>query len=295
MPELPEVETVMRGLTPAMTGAHILRVEQRRADLRFPFPERMPERLAGRRIVGLSRRAKYILFHLDEDEILFAHLGMTGRFTVSTPVSDAMIADGAFTHAAGGDAAHDHVLIHLSNTHTVTYNDARRFGYIDLVRADAMPTHKLFKDLGVEPMSDDLTPAYLAERAFGRRVDLKAFLMDQHVIAGLGNIYVSEALFRARLKPTRMAHTIADHRGYPRPQSVALTASVREVLADAIAAGGSSLRDYVQASGELGYFQKAHAVYDRADEMCLREGCGGTVRRIVQGARSTFYCPKCQR
>ena len=295
MPELPEVETVMRGLTPAMAGSRIVRVEQRRPDLRFPFPERMPERLAGRRIENLSRRAKYILFHLDGGEILFAHLGMTGRFTVTTPVSDAMVADGAFTHPAGGDPAHDHVLIHLSNKHTVTYNDARRFGYIDLVPADVMPTHKLFRDLGVEPLSDDLTPAYLAKRAAGRRVDLKAFLMDQHVIAGLGNIYVSEALYRARLKPTRMAHTIADHRGNPRPQAVALTASVRGVLADAIAAGGSSLRDYVQASGELGYFQKAHAVYDRPGEPCLTQGCGGTVRRIVQGTRSTFYCPRCQR
>lgn len=295
MPELPEVETVMRGLTPAMAGARIVSVEQRRADLRFPLPERMPERLAGRRIVSLSRRAKYILFHLDKDEILIAHLGMTGRFTVSTPVSDAMIADGAFTQVSGGDPAHDHVLIHLSNRHTVTYNDARRFGYIDLLPTDDMPTHKLFRELGVEPMSDDLTPAYLASQAVGRRVDLKAFLMDQHVIAGLGNIYVSEALFRARLKPTRMAHTIADRRGLPRPQTVALTNAVREVLADAIAAGGSSLRDYVQASGELGYFQKAHAVYDRADRPCLREACGGTISRIVQGTRSTFYCPRCQR
>jgi formamidopyrimidine-DNA glycosylase len=285
----------MRGLTPAMAGARIVSVEQRRADLRFPLPLRMPERLAGRRIERLDRRAKYILFHLDKDEVLIAHLGMTGRFTVSTPVSDAMMADGAFTHAAGGDPAHDHVLIHLSNQHTVTYNDARRFGYIDLLTVAELPTHKLFRDLGVEPMSEELTPAYLASRALGRRVDLKAFLMDQHVIAGLGNIYVSEALYRARLKPTRMAHTIADQRGYPRPQAVALTQAVREVLTDAIAAGGSSLRDYVQASGELGYFQKAHAVYDRADQPCLRDGCGGTVRRIVQGTRSTFYCPRCQR
>ena len=295
MPELPEVETVMRGLASVMTGTRIVRAEQRRADLRFPLPDRMPERLAGRRIEKLSRRAKYILIHLDRGEILFAHLGMTGRFTIGSAVAGAMVADGAFARNAGGDPRHDHVLLHLSNKSIVTYNDARRFGYIELMRADEMPTHKLFRDLGIEPMSDDLTPDYLAANAAGRRVDLKAFLMDQHVIAGLGNIYVSEALYRARLKPTRMATTIADRRGRPRPQAAALTASVREVLADAIAAGGSSLRNYVQASGELGYFQKAHAVYDRAGQPCLRGGCDGTVRRIVQGTRATFYCPKCQR
>ena len=295
MPELPEVETVMRGLKPALEGRRIARVTLRRVGLRFPFPNDFASRLTGRRMLGLRRRAKYILGDVEGGETLLIHLGMTGRFTVSTPVSDAMAADGTLTRAAGGDPAHDHIVIHLSNQHTVTYNDARRFGYIDLLRADQMPTHKLFRDLGVEPMSDDLTPAYLAQRAASRRVDLKAFLMDQHVIAGLGNIYVSEALFRARLKPTRMAHSIADQRGCPRPQAVALITAVREVLSDAIAAGGSSLRDYVQASGEMGYFQKAHAVYDRAKEPCLREACGGTVRRIVQGTRSTFYCPRCQR
>ncbi len=295
MPELPEVETVMRGLAPVMTGARILKVEQRRPDLRFALPVRMPERLAGRRIEGLSRRAKYIFIHLEGAEILFAHLGMTGRFTINSPVDQAMRADGAFTHAAGGDPRHDHVLFHLSNQSVVTYNDARRFGYMDLMALDAMASHKLFKDLGVEPLSDDLTPEYLAECAFSRRVDLKAFLMDQHVIAGLGNIYVSEALYRSQLKPTRMADSIADRRGRPKPQAVALCSAVRAVLADAIAAGGSSLRDYVQASGELGYFQKAHAVYDRSRERCPRDQCGGTVRRIVQGTRSSFYCPRCQR
>jgi len=288
MPELPEVETVMRGLVPVMAGARILRVEQRRADLRFPFPLRMAERLAGRRIASLGRRAKYILFHLDKDEVLVAHLGMTGRFTINKA------ATAAFTHEAGGDLAHDHVVFHLAGGAAVTFNDARRFGYMDLLRTGELATHRFFADLGVEPMSDDFTPGYLAARAAGRKVDLKAVLLDQHVIAGVGNIYASEALWRAGLKPERMAATLADRAGRPNARAVALTAAVRSVLADAIAAGGSSLRDYVQASGELGYFQKAHAVYDRTGQPCRREGCGGTVRRSVQSGRATFHCPRCQ-
>ena len=278
----------MRGLTPAMAGARIVRVEQRRADLRFPLPARMPERLAGRRIERLSRRAKYILFHLDKDEILVSHLGMSGRFTVGAEA----LAGAAFTHGAGGDPAHDHVVFHLSNGAVVTYNDARRFGYMDLLRDDEFSAHKLFRDLGVEPLSNHFTAPYLAARAAKRRVDLKAFLLDQHVVAGVGNIYASEALYRAGLKPSRMAATIA---GRGKARAEALVAAVRGVLTDAIAAGGSSLRDYVQASGELGYFQKAHAVYDRAGEPCRRDGCGGIVKRSVQAGRSSFHCPRCQR
>jgi formamidopyrimidine-DNA glycosylase len=289
MPELPEVETVMRGLTPAMAGKRITRVEQRRADLRFPLPPQMPERLAGRRIVRLSRRAKYILFHLDAGEVLVAHLGMTGRFTIGGA------APGVFTRAAGGDPAHDHVVFHLSGGGAVTFNDARRFGYIDLLPEAGLGSHKFFAKLGVEPLSDDFSAAYLARLAARRKVDLKAFLLDQHVIAGVGNIYASEALFRAALKPARMAATLADARGHPNPRAVAVVAAVRSVLTDAIAAGGSSLRDYVQASGELGYFQKAHAVYDRAGDPCRRDGCGGVIKRSVQAGRATFHCPRCQR
>lgn len=288
MPELPEVETVMRGLVPVMAGARILRVEQRRADLRFPFPARMPERLAGRRIARLSRRAKYILFHLDMDEVLIAHLGMTGRFTINKA------ATAAFSRAAGGDPAHDHVVFHLAGGAAVTFNDARRFGYMDLLPTAELATHRFFATLGIEPMSGEFTPTYLASRAARRKVDLKALLLDQHVIAGVGNIYASEALWRAGLKPGRMAATLADRAGRPNARAAALTATVRSVLADAIAAGGSSLRDYVQASGELGYFQKAHAVYDRAGEPCRRDGCGGTVRRSMQSGRATFHCPRCQ-
>lgn len=291
MPELPEVETVMRGLAPVMAGARIVRVEQRRADLRFPLPERLPERLAGRCIEAMSRRAKYILVHLDGAEILTVHLGMTGRITMS----GAVIGGNSLSHAAGGDRAHDHVILHLSNGAIITFNDARRFGYMDLVPLSGLATHKHFKHLGVEPMSDDLTPEYIAARAEGRRVDLKAFLMDQHIIAGLGNIYVCEALWRSGQKPVRQASTIRARNGQPNDRARALVVHIRAVLAEAIAAGGSSLRDYVQASGELGYFQKAHAVYDREHEPCLRTGCPGTVRRMVQAGRSTFHCPRCQR
>jgi len=285
MPELPEVETVMRGLTPVMEGARIERLEQRRADLRFPLPARMPERLAGRRIARLSRRAKYILFHLDADEVLIAHLGMT--------IDQAATA--SFTHAAGGDPRHDHLVFHLSGGATVTFNDARRFGYLDLLPANELATHKFFADLGAEPMSDGFDAAYLAAQAVGRKVHLKALLLDQHVIAGVGNIYASEALFRAGLKPSRTAATLADRHGRPNARAVALAGAVRSVLAEAIAAGGSSLRNYVQANGELGYFQKAHAVYDRAGEPCRRDGCGGVVKRTVQSGRATFHCPRCQR
>jgi len=288
MPELPEVETVMRGLAPVMVGARIVRVEQRRADLRFPLPERMDERLTGRRIASLGRRAKYILFHLDKDEVLIAHLGMTGRFTIGKT------ATAAFTHEAGGNPAHDHIVFHLSGGAAVTFNDARRFGYMDLLRSAELATHRFFAALGVEPLSDDFTPEYLAARAASRKVDLKALLLDQHVIAGVGNIYASEALWRAGLKPERMAATLADRAGRPNARAAALTAAVHSVLADAIAAGGSSLRDYVQVSGELGYFQKAHAVYDRAGEPCRRDGCGGTVKRSVQSGRASFHCPRCQ-
>jgi len=289
MPELPEVETVVRGLAPVMTGARILQLEQRRGDLRFPLPPRFPERMAGRRILSLGRRAKYILMHLDGDEVLVAHLGMTGRFTIGRA------ANAALTHAAGGDPRHDHLVFHLSGGAVVTFNDARRFGYLDLLPAGTWAAHKFFAKLGVEPLSGDFTPAYLAAKAAGRKVDLKALLLDQHVIAGVGNIYASEALFRAGLKPVRMASTLANRLGRPTARAAALVVAVRTVLEDAVAAGGSSLRNYVQANGELGYFQKAHAVYDRAGERCRREGCGGIVRRSVQAGRATFHCPRCQR
>lgn len=294
MPELPEVETVVRGLARVMEGGRIARVVQRRPDLRFPLPERFAERLTGRRVERLTRRAKYILAHLDRDEVLVVHLGMTGRFTITPPGRAPAIA-ATFTHAAGGDAKHDHIVLEMASGALVTFNDARRFGYMDLVTASDLDGHKHFHGLGPEPLGNDFNAVTLAAAAHGRRVDLKALLMDQGVVAGLGNIYVVEALFRSGLKPSAPARRLADRRGRPTPKAEALAAAIREVLAEAIAAGGSTLRDYRNTDGELGYFQKAHHVYDRTGESCLRPGCGGIIRRTVQGGRSSFHCPRCQR
>ncbi len=293
MPELPEVETVTRGLTPAMRGHRFVRVEQRRPNLRFPLPERFVTRLEGRTVTGLRRRAKYILVDLNDGEVLVMHLGMSGRFTISA-TSGEDVEPGGFTLAASTAATHDHIVFTLSGGAVVTYNDARRFGFMDLIAADALDRHKLFRDIGVEPLSNALHAGLLAELAHGRSVDLKAFLMDQRQIAGLGNIYVCEALWRAGLKPTRAAATLAG-RAAAEARAEALVVAIRGVLSEAIEAGGSSLRDYKQVSGELGYFQKAHAVYGREAEPCLRAGCTGVVRRQVQAGRSTFFCPACQR
>ena len=294
MPELPEVETVKRGLAAVMEGRRIARVEQRRGDLRFLLPERFAERLKGRRVERLSRRAKYILVHLDRDEVLAMHLGMTGRFTIVPPGTKART-PGDFTHEAGGDAKHDHVVFHMASGATVTFNDARRFGYMDLIPSADLDAHKHFKGLGPEPLSNAFNAEALAEAAHGRKVDLKALLLDQRVVAGLGNIYVVEALYRVGLKPAAPASRLADRRGHPTPKAEALVAAIRDVLDEAIAAGGSSLRDYRHTDGELGYFQKAHQVYDREGEPCLRPGCGGLIRRSVQAGRSSFHCPRCQR
>ena len=290
MPELPEVETVKRGLAQVMTGERITKVEQRRPDLRFALPPRLAERLEGRTVRQLGRRAKYILVELDDGEVLLMHLGMTGRFTIRAPAGDPP-APPEYTFAGGVDPRHDHVVLHLASGASVTFNDARRFGYMDLVSTTGLSSHKHLRGLGVEPLSGDLTPAYLAEQARGRRTSLKALLMDQGVIAGLGNIYVCEALWRARLRPTRSASILAGRSGH----AASLIGHIRDVLEEAIAAGGSSLRDYVQTDGREGAFQVAHAVYGREGEPCLRPGCGGLIRRIVQSGRSTFYCPRCQR
>lgn len=294
MPELPEVETVMRGLARVMEGERIARAEQRRPDLRFPLPENFAERLTGRRVRHLTRRAKYILAHLDRDEVLAMHLGMTGRFTI-TPPGATSTAPGAFTHDAGGDQKHDHVVFRLASGAIVTFNDARRFGYMDLIPAAGLDTHKHFAGLGPEPLSNAFNAEVLATAAHGRKVDLKSLLLDQRVVAGLGNIYVVEALFRVGLKPSAPVRRLADRLGRPTGMAEALVAAIRGVLGEAIDAGGSTLRDYRNTDGELGYFQKAHQVYDRAGERCLKPGCGGTIRRTVQGGRSSFHCPRCQR
>jgi len=296
MPELPEVETVRRGLQPAMEGARVDRLEQRRADLRFPFPDDFSGRITGRRITGLQRRAKYLLIGFDDDTVLISHLGMSGSYYVDHGTAQA--APGQFHHDRGKDKRHDHVVFHLAGPEgakRVVYNDPRRFGFMLLTDRDRMDAHPLIRNLGVEPTGNALSAAHLAGRFAGRKAPLKAALLDQSIIAGLGNIYVCEALWQAGLSPRRKAGTLVDASGAPVRRLEELTRSVRQVIDAAIEAGGSSLRDHRQADGTLGYFQHSFNTYDREDAPCRRRGCGGTIRRIVQSGRSTFYCPACQR
>ncbi len=293
MPELPEVETVRRGLAPFMEGATIAHVELRRANLRFPFPEAFAERLTGRRVDTLDRRAKYLMARLDSGVTLAMHLGMTGRFTIEPPGGVANI-PGDFVYQFGRNAIHDHVLFALDNGAAIRFNDARRFGYMTLIEGRE-DVHPLFADMGVEPLGDGLTPHYLARRAAGKSAPLKSFLLDQRIIAGLGNIYVCEALFRARLRPTRAAGALATKSGAPTLACERLVEAIPVILEAAILAGGSSLRDFAGASGAPGYFQHTFSVYGRTGEPCLRAGCGGVVERLVQSGRSSFFCPRCQR
>jgi len=296
VPELPEVETVRRGLVPVLEGNAIRRVRLKRADLRFPLPERFAQRLSGRRVETLGRRAKYLLARLDTGETLLMHLGMTGRFTVVAPgVKPYSVSELYFAAPASGAGAgpHDHVVFELADGTSIVYTDARRFGFMDLIAAADLETHPLLERLGVEPLGPGLDEAYLERALAGRRAPLKSVLGDQKTIAGLGNIYVCEALFRSGLSPLRSADTLARRRRDPR--LARLVANIRSVLGEAIDAGGSTLRDYAKADGTAGAFQQRFAVYDREGEPCAREGCSGTVRRVVQSGRSTFYCPRCQR
>jgi formamidopyrimidine-DNA glycosylase len=295
MPELPEVETVRAGLEPLLRGRRFRRVEQRRKDLRFPLPDRFVERLTGAKVLSVDRRAKYLVLPLDSGEVLAMHLGMTGRFTVSALGGANGRVLGEYTYEHGGDATHDHVVFTMSGGAVVTYNDARRFGYMTLIPADELNRNAFFAGLGVEPLSDELNGAYLAAKARGRKLDLKAFLMDQRIVAGLGNIYVCEALFRARLDPFKGAAKLATKTGKPTPHAERLAAEIKAVLNDAIRAGGSTLRDYKQADGSEGSFQHSFGIYGREGEPCSRRGCRGIVRRKTQGGRSTFWCPVCQR
>jgi formamidopyrimidine-DNA glycosylase len=292
MPELPEVETVRRGLEPVLVGKVFARVEQRRPDLRFPLPKRFGERLSGRTVEALDRRAKYLLARLDDGEVLVMHLGMTGRFRIDRANG---LQPGQIASAQKKAPKHEHIVFHLGDGIAIRYSDVRRFGLMDLVRAESLDEHALFKGLGVEPLSEVLTPEWLAWRLKGKATSIKAALIDQKLIAGLGNIYVSEALYRAGISPTRLAGALATKAGKPTKKTEALVAAVKAVLEDAIKAGGSSLRDYARADGKLGRFQHRFKTYGREGKPCLRKGCGGTVRRIVQGGRSTFYCPTCQR
>ncbi len=294
MPELPEVETVRRGLAPVLEGATIAQVEKRRPDLRFPLPKRFAARLVGRKVTALRRRAKYLLAELDDGTVLLMHLGMSGSFRVEREGKSRPAGRDPRYYPASKDAAHDHVLLHLKSGATIVYNDPRRFGFMLLIAPRDLKKHPLLKGLGFEPTGNELSAEALAPRFKGRMAPLKAILSDQRVIAGLGNIYVSEALWRARLSPRRAAGTLVRADGKPTERLERLIEGVRAVIGDAIQAGGSSLRDYVQANGELGLFQHRFAVYDREGEPCPRND-GGAIRRIVQSGRSTFYCPHCQR
>jgi formamidopyrimidine-DNA glycosylase len=292
MPELPEVETVRRGLTPAMLGARIEKVELRRADIRFQFPEAFAKRLTGRRIVDLNRRAKYLLFQLDSGETLIVHLGMSGSFRMEKAV---VTTPGKFHHERSKDPKHDHVVLVLDNDWIVTYNDPRRFGFMDLAPTRALGEHPRMRGLGAEPLAPEFDAHCLAKLFAGARTSLKAGLLDQKRVAGLGNIYVCEALFRARLAPSRRASILADARGAPTRAAIAVAEAIRNVLEEAIEAGGSTLRDHRQANGEFGYFQHVFKVYDREGWPCIRQRCRGTVTRVTQSGRSTFYCSICQR
>ena len=283
MPELPEVETVRRGLAPAMEGRVIERAQVNRPDLRFPLPDRMAERLAGARVTGLRRRSKYILVDLSTDETLLIHLGMSGRMLISG------LQQGRFHHDHPAPAKHDHVVLDLEGGARITFNDARRFGAMDLMATADAEDHWLLRDIGPEPLGNAFDQDYLAARLAGRGEPIKSALLDQGLVAGLGNIYVCEVLFRAGIDPRRKAGRLSKARAQ------GLVPIIRDVLAEAIEAGGSSLRDYRQADGELGYFQHAFRVYGREGEPCQRQGCTGTVARVVQSGRSTFYCPRCQR
>jgi formamidopyrimidine-DNA glycosylase len=293
MPELPEVETVRRGLEPAMLGQRIARVEQNRADLRFPLPERFIDRLTGRRVEALSRRAKYLIADLDDGEALVMHLGMSGRFIVEAPGTPPL-EPGAYYNEIGRHLRHDHVVFHMESGARVTYNDVRRFGFMDLVPRAELAASKHFAGMGIEPLGNELSGETLAKLFSGKVAPLKAALLDQRLVAGLGNIYVCEALFRAGLHPEAQAGSIATATGRPRPAAHALAQIIRDVLEEAVAAGGSTLRDFAHADGSLGYFQHRFRVYDREGEVCVTAGCGGSVKRLVQSGRSTFYCETCQ-
>ena len=296
MPELPEVETVKRGLAPTFEGAKIVSVDQNRPDLRFPFPERFAPRLAGRTVTALSRRSKYLMADIDRGDILVMHLGMSGSFRIENEKDQQT--PGVFAHERTKDPKHDHVVFHLktrqSSDARIIYNDPRRFGFMVLIPRSELEDHALFKNLGLEPLGNDLSGTTLARLFKNRESPLKAALLNQKLIAGLGNIYVCEALWRSGLSPERPAGSLTTKSGKPTKKAGELAGHIRETLQDAIKAGGSSLRDHTQADGTLGYFQHSFAVYDRAGEACRKEGCNGTIERLVQSNRSTFHCPVCQ-
>ncbi len=293
MPELPEVETVRRGLEPAMDGARFTKVELRRGDLRWPFPKDFVSRLEGKTVTGMGRRAKYLLTDLSSGDVLVMHLGMSGSFHVFE--KEQQVTPGAYYHERSKHAAHDHVVFHMSSGAIITFNDPRRFGSMKIVQRDALDAEPLLRGLGPEPLGNEFDAVMLARACAGKKTSLKAALLDQRIVAGLGNIYVCEALYRARLSPKRTASTIADRKGAPNERAMNLVEAIKAVLNDAIKQGGSSLRDHKLTDGALGMFQHNFRVYDREGQKCRTSGCGGTIKRIVQNGRSTFYCPSCQK
>jgi len=298
MPELPEVETVRRGLQPVMEGARIVKVEQNRADLRFPFPLDFRDRLEGSKILSVGRRAKYLLIHTDTGTVLIAHLGMSGSFRIENDTSDGKV-PGLFHTARSKLVAHDHVVFHLDTVHNlqvrIIYNDPRRFGFMLFCSEAELAGHPMLARLGVEPNGNFFDGVALGGLLRGRNTPLKAALLDQSLVAGLGNIYVCEALWRAGLSPRRPAGSIVPKTARTGARVNRLALAIREVIDEAIAAGGSSLRDHRQTDGSLGYFQHNFAVYDREGADCSKPGCDGIILRFEQGGRSTFHCPKCQR
>ncbi|HCK84153.1 MAG TPA: DNA-formamidopyrimidine glycosylase [Hyphomonadaceae bacterium] len=285
MPELPEVETVRRGLAPHLVGARIAQAQTKRPDLRFPFPPRFAARLKGRRIEALTRRAKYLLAELDDGAVWVTHLGMTGRWSVAGLKQQ----PGDFYYAEPPNPAHTHVVIEMEKGVRLEFNDPRRFGYMDLIARDAFDAHPWFKDLGPEPLGNGFHAPYLAEAFAGKKANVKAALLDQRVVAGLGNIYVVEALHRAGIAPARAAGSVSKQR------LEKLAPAIRAVLEEAIAAGGSTLSDYASVDGKQGGFQQRFRVYDREGEKCVTPNCGGVIKRAVHSGRSTFWCAKCQR
>ncbi len=286
MPELPEVETVRRGLEPVLADARLARVRANRPDLRFPLPEGFVQRLTGARILRLDRRAKYLLAPLDRGDTLVMHLGMTGRFEIAAP--EGVRRPGDFAHPVSPDDKHAHIVFETEAGAVVTYYDPRRFGFMDLVPTDQLARHAWFAAMGPEPLSADFDAGVLEKAFAGRKQGPKTLLLDQRTVAGLGNIYVCEALHRARVSPFKPSGEIAPTRLSP------LTAAIKDVLAEAVEVGGSTLKDFAAADGALGYFQHRFRVYDREGEPCPTTGCKGVIAREVQAGRSTFFCPVCQ-
>jgi formamidopyrimidine-DNA glycosylase len=293
MPELPEVETVRRGLQPVMEGSKILKAEARRKDLRFPFQKDFTARLTGQTVTGLGRRAKYLMADLTSGDVLLMHLGMSGSFRVLNGGSQSTPGD--FHYPRSEDRAHDHVVFHMSSGSAVVFNDPRRFGYMKIIARNALEDEPLLQGLGPEPLGNEFNADMLARACHNKKTSLKAALLDQRVVAGLGNIYVCEALYRARLSPRRLAAILSTKKGETTDHARRLVEEIHIVLNQAIKAGGSSLRDHRQTSGELGYFQHSFQVYDREGEKCQTQRCVGIVRRFTQVGRSTFWCPKCQK